>query len=210
MTSHRVEKRLGARPPTVAESLLSVLRDPAEHLIRKWNWKSAVTSTLIRAPIFFLVNLGAGTKAAAGAFLTELVLRSLTSGFYGALTEALRSAEPGWLAGLTAVVLLPAANHSLELLVHWLRGTPKLVHSILASVCLTAISTLFNLYVMRHGAFIVGENRQTLARDLRRTPGLVLGFLAAGPLAILRWIKRCRARTVSSRVQPGWENGTPG
>jgi hypothetical protein len=206
MTENRASSKLGPRHPTVAEALLSVVRHPGDHLIRKWNWKSAVTSTLVRAPIFFLVNLPAGPKAAAGAFLTELVLRSLTSGFYGSLTEAIRDAEPGWLAGLTAAVLMPAANHSLELVVHWLRGTPKLANSIIASVCFTAVSTLFNLYVMRQGAFIVGENRQSLGQDMRRMPRLVVGFLAVGPLTIIRWLKRRGSRAVPLRSEPGWEN----
>jgi hypothetical protein len=207
--------RLGTVPPTVAEAIVSVVRDPAGRLIRRWNWKSALTSSLFRAALFFFVNLAAGPKAAAGALLTELVLRSLTSGFYGSLTEALREAEPGWLAGLTAALLMPVANHSLELLMHWLRGTPKLANSILASVCFTAVSTLFTLYVMRHGVLIVGENRQSLSHDLRRMPCLVGGFLAAGPLAILRWCKSRRTRGIVPgrvvrgipiRPDPGWEN----
>ena len=206
MTYNRAVTKLGTEPPTVAEALLSVVRDPFGRLIRDWNWKSALMSTALRAPIFFFVNLAAGPKAAAGALLTEIVLRSLTSGFYGSLTEALREAEPGWLAGLTASVLMPAGNHSLELLIHWLRGTPKLANSILASVCFTMVSTLFNLYAMRRGALIVGENQQSLSHDLRRMPRLVGGFLAAGPLAIFRLLKRRGTRAIPLRPEPGWEN----
>ena len=163
MTHNRAVTKLGTEPPTVAEALLSVVRDPAGCLIQRWNWKAALTSSLFRASLFFFVNLTAGPKAAVGALLTELVLRSVTSGFYGSLTEALREAQPGWLAGLTAALLMPLANHSVELLVHWLRGTPKLTNSILASVCFTMVSTLFTLYVMRRGALIVGEDQQSLA-----------------------------------------------
>jgi hypothetical protein len=122
------------------------------------------------------------------------------------LTEAIREAEPSWLAGLTAAVLMPVANHSLELLVHWLRGTPKLANSILASVCFTAVSTLFNLYVMRQGAFIVGEDRQSLTHDMRRLPRLIIGFLAVGPLAIIRWLKRRGTPAIPLRREPDWEN----
>ena len=206
MTPNRAATRLRTGPPTVAEALLSVVRDPIGRLIRDWNWKSALTSTVLRAPIFFFVNLSAGRKAAVGALLTELVLRSLTSGIYGSLTEALRDAEPNWLAGLTASVLMPFANHSLELLVHWLRGTPKLAHSILDSVCFTVFSTLFNLYAMRRGALIVGENQQSLGHDLRRMPRLIGGFLATGPLAIHRWLKRRGTRALPLPPAPGWEN----
>jgi hypothetical protein len=193
-------------PPTVGEALMRVFRDPVGELIRKWNWKSALTSALFRAPIFFFVNLPAGFKPAAGAFLTELILRSVTSGYYGSLTESIREAEPAWFAGLTAAVLMPLVNHSIELLVHWLRGTPKLAHSILASVCFTAFSTLFNLYVMRHGALIVGENRRPFAEDMRRMPRLVVGFIIAGPLAIIRGIKGQGIRTMPLRPEPDWDN----
>lgn len=215
MTHNRAATKLGPVPPTVAEALLFVVRDPVGCLIRDWNWKSALMSTVLRAPIFFFVNLTAGPKAAAGALLTELVLRSLTSGFYGSLTEALREAEPGWLAGLTASVLLPAVNHSLELLIHWLRGTPKLANSILASVCFTVVSTLFNLYAMRRGALIVGEDQQSLGHDLRRMPRLLGGFFAAGPLALLHLCRSRRpqgivpakdVRGIALRPEPGWEN----
>ena len=215
MTIARSSTRFGTVPPSVAEALLSVMRDPADCLIRKWNWKSALTSSLFRAAIFFCVNLAAGPKAAVGALLTELVLRSVTSGFYGSLTEALGEAEPAWFAGLTAALLLPLANHSVELLVHWLRGTPKLAHSILASVCFTAVSTLFNMYAMRRGALIVGENRQSLSQDMLRVPRLVIGFVASGPLAIFCFYKSRRTqgfvparvvRAISLRPDPGWEN----
>lgn len=206
MTPIRAATKVVSVPPTVAEALLSVVRDPIGRLIRDWNWKSALMSTLLRAPIFFFVNLSAGRKAAVGALITELVLRSVTSGFYGSVTEALREAEPGWLAALTASVLMPVANHSLELLVHWLRGTPKLASSILASVGFTVVSTLFNLYAMRRGALIVGANQQSLSQDLRRMPGLIGSFLAAGPLAIVRLVKRRAARVGPIRPEPDWEN----
>lgn len=192
--------------PTVRDALLAVFRNPVDHLIRKWNWKSAITSSLFRAPIFFFVNLPAGRNAALGAFVTELVLRSCTSGFYGSLTETLREAEPAWFAGVTAAVLMPALNHSVELLVHWLRGTPKLAHSIFASVCFTAVSTLFNLYIMRRGAYLVGEGRRSFADDLRRTPALVIGFLTAGPIAVVRLLRRRETGATRPRTQPGWES----
>jgi hypothetical protein len=206
MIANRAAPELGAAPPTIAEALLRVVEDPVGQLLRKWNWKSALTSSLFRAPLFFFANLSAGPKAAAGAFFAELVLRSATSGFYGSLTEAIREAEPAWLAGLTAVLLMPMVNHSLELLVHWLRGTPKLLHSIVASVCFTALSTLFNLYAMRRGALIVGERRQSFAQDMRCMPRLVVGFLAAGPLAITRLLKRRGTRAIPPGPEPGWEN----
>jgi len=173
--------------------VLQVLRELALHPIgtiaRRWNWKAAVLSSTLRALIFFVVNLPAGRHAALAALLTELTFRGVASGFYGALTEAFRFAEPEWAAALVAMILLPLAGHSLEFVVHLLRGTIKLKVSIVASVCFTAISTLFNLYAMRRGALVTGEGQQTLGNDMKRMPRLIAGFLAWGPLALWRFIE---------------------
>jgi hypothetical protein len=120
------------------------------------------------------------------ALKTELVFRGITSGFYGALTEAFREAEPPWSAALAVMFLLPIANHSIELLVHWLRGTQNLLSSILASVILTAFSTLFNFYLMRRGAMIVGLGRGSLGTDLSRMPKLTLDFITWLPRYLIR------------------------
>jgi hypothetical protein len=172
--------------PTVLDVLGTVFSHPFEHLIRRWNWKSALTSALLRAGIFFSANLTAGMHAAVGAMAAEFAYRALTSGFYGSITQALRRAEPAWRAALAALVLLPLASHSLEFVIHWLRGTPNLRTSIAASLCFTALSTLFNLYAMRQGVLIVGQGRRTLLEDMRAMPGVVISFVALGPLAIWR------------------------
>ena len=162
---------------SVWEVLRRFVREPRKYLLARWNWKSAVLSSLFRAAIFFFVNLTAGLPAAMAAMSTELVFRGITSGFYGALTEGFREAEPPWAAALGVLVALPLANHSTEFVVHWLRGTRNLAPSIAASVIFTAISTLFNLYAMRRGALIVGTGRGSLVEDLRRMPRLILDFI---------------------------------
>lgn len=176
--------------PLDAESVASVLRrlaaHPFEYLIRRWNWKSALTSALMRGGIFFTANLSAGLNAAVAVLLTEFVFRTLTSGFYGAIIQAFRRAEPAWAAALTTMVLLPLCNHSLEFMIHWTRGTPKLARSMIASVCFTILSTLFNLYAMRKGALVVGEGRQSLWQDMKAMPGLIASFLAIVPVAAYR------------------------
>ena len=148
-----------------------------------WNYKSAILSSLIRSSLFFGANLGAGTEAATAAMATELVLRFSTAGFYGALTQAFRRVEPPLYGTLGALVLLPAFAHSLELAVHWWRGTPELVASIGASVAFTVLSTAFNLFAMRRGVLIVGEGGGSLLSDLSRMPGLVVSFIG---LAVAR------------------------
>jgi hypothetical protein len=169
-----------------AAALRYLFRHPIESLLKKWNWKSAVLSSALRATIFFCANLSAGLPAALAALYTELAFRGITSGFYGAITEAFCDVEPAWAAGATVMVLLPILNHSIEFLVHWLRGTHNLATSILASVCFTALSTLFNLYAMRRGALTVGAGSHSLSRDMLRLPRLLLDFVLLVPRGLSR------------------------
>jgi hypothetical protein len=177
------------KSPSVGAVLEELLRHPARLLIERWNWKAAVLSSLLRAAIFFFTNLMAGWHAAVGALLAELALRTATSGFYGAITEAFSEAQPAWAAMAAALIVLPLANHSLEFLVHWLRGTPKLGMSMAASVMFTAVSTSFNLYVMRQGVLTVGGKSKSLREDLALLLPLLGQFLLAGPRAIVRVVR---------------------
>jgi hypothetical protein len=175
---------------SVAHVFHEMVRSPADHLMRRWNWKSAILSSILRATIFFFANLSAGIPAALAAMNTELLFRGVTSGFYGAFTEAFREAEPPWAAALTVMLFLSIAAHSVEFLIHWLRGTQRLLPSNLSSVAFTALSTLFNLYAMRRGALVVGLQRGSLAEDLRRIPGLLLEFIILVPRMALRSMRK--------------------
>src|ERR1700675_509501 len=170
--------------PTLAAVLLGIVRHPVQQLIRRWNWKSALLSSLLRATIFFFTNLVAGWHAAVGAMLADLVFLSATSGFYGAITESFSLARPVWAATAAAMLALPLVAHSLEFLVHWLRGTPKLGLSIGTSVIFTALSTAFNLYAMRRGVLVTSKNSKSLRHDLGQIPPLLLAFVLAGPREI--------------------------
>src|SRR5581483_1163910 len=171
---------------TVSEALGTIAKNPAEMLVRRWNWKSALFSSTLRALVFLFANLAAGWHAAVGAGLAEFLYRGISAGFYGAITQALREAEPEWMACVAAMVILPLVSHSIEAAIHILRGTPKIITSIVSSAIFTTISTLFNVYAMRRGALVTGDGGDTIAGDLRRVPGLIWGFVAAGP----RWIMR--------------------
>jgi len=179
-------------PPAVSvkQAFARLLRHPVDALVRRWNWKSAILSSILRAALFFFANLSAGFSAALAATSTELVFRGITSGFYGACTENFREAEPPWAAALSVMLLLPLTAHAAELLVHWLRGTAKLLPSILSSVVFTALSTLFNLYAMRRGALVVGAHRRSLLDDLPSVPGLLLDFVSLLPPTALRRLGR--------------------
>src|SRR5262249_28557875 len=119
---------------SVSGILRRLARHPIEHVVRRWNWKSAVLSTLVRSALFLAANAGAGADAARAAFLTELVFRSATAGFYGAVTQAFRDAQPAYAGMVAAMVILPVTTHLLEFVVHWLRGTVRLAASIELSI----------------------------------------------------------------------------
>lgn len=169
-----------SRSPRVGDIVVDLVRHPWTRLIRTWNWKSAILSSVTRASVFGAVNLTAGRDAAILAMTTEFVFRATTSGFYGALTQAFRLAQPTWTASLTVMLVLPLCTHSLEFLVHWWRQTPQLVSSLIVSAVWTAFSTLFNLYAMRRGVLVVGSGRGTLLDDVRAMPRLITAFATDG------------------------------
>jgi hypothetical protein len=166
--------------------LRTLLANPGAILWNNWNWKSAVTSSVLRAHLFLAANLSAGWRPAVAAGLAELLFRFVASGFYGGLTQLFRRVNPAWAGAATVTVLLPAVSHSIELLVHWLRGTPNLRTSITVSVCFTAVSTTFNWFAMRRGLLLVGKNQESLWADLRRMAALLFEIA----ISVCRWTIR--------------------
>src|SRR5262245_30800706 len=171
--------RLVNEPRTVPAVLRWILTSPWEAVGRRWNYKAAVLSAVVRSLLFFCVNIGAGLAAANQALTTELVFRFATAGFYGALTAAFRNAEPRATATFTAIVVLPVASHSLEFVVHWLRGTAMLAPSVAISVVFSVVSTAFNLFAMREGRLLVGANGRPVLDDLQAMPRLIARFVLA-------------------------------
>jgi hypothetical protein len=175
---------------TVASTLRRMATRPVDLLFRRWNYKAALFSSLVRGIIFLVANLRSGWRAAVGAMLAEWIYRALTSGFYGAITQGLGEAEPEWQAALASIVVLPVVSHSLEFLIHLLRHTPHLKTSIISSMAFTVISTLFNVYAMRRGALVSGQGCASIASDMRRMPRLIFGFLAVIPNYLIRGARK--------------------
>lgn len=150
--------------------LWGMLADPRRHLLARWNWKAAVTSSFMRGAIFFAVNLTASVPAAWAAFFTEFAFRGVASGFFGAASQNFSRVRPAWKGTAAAMVVLPAVAHAMEYLVHAMAGTEKLNASIAASICFTAVSTWFHVYLMRQGLLTVDERRQSLWKDLILIP----------------------------------------
>jgi hypothetical protein len=197
---------------TVGTVLVCLATNPYRHLIRRWNWKTACLSSVFRGILVLLANLSAGPDSAVGAMLAESCYRALTSGFYGAFTQAFRFARPAWAASAIPMILVPIISDSLELSMHSLRGTQQLGATAAASVIFTAASTLFELFVMRHGVLVMGQNRKPLAEDLRRIPKLLIDFLGEGLQLLSASFKSPGALRVTrpseTRVIKGFAAGT--
>lgn len=169
---------MSQEPQSLRGVLVWLVTSPVEAFALRWNYKSAVLSSLVRGAIFFSANVSVGIDAATAAVLTEFILRFATAGFYGALTQAFRRVEPAFAGTVAAMILLPSLAHSIEFTVHWWRGTPALATSIAASIAFTAFSTAFNLTAMRRGLFIVGQGQHSLWHDLRAVPYVLAAIVA--------------------------------
>jgi hypothetical protein len=195
-TENLLKEEIAANP-SIVEALRGICRWPGKNLLRLWNWKSVLLSSVVRALIFFTANLASGYVAALAAMMHEFVIRAAFAGFYGGLIESFRSARPRWAASLIVLFGLPLLNHAAEFLIHWLSGTPNWKAGILASILFTVLSTSFNLFAMRRNFFIAGSGGKSLWVDLKMTPRLVLAYAAAVfqlpriALARLRSFEQC-------------------
>lgn len=183
--------------PQIGNLLLGMLHRP-QQLILLWNWKSALLSVVLRGPIFFVAAMHRGWEAALAALLTEMIFCALSAGFYGAVVQTLKDAEPQWLTGIFLSVVMPVIFQVLEYLLHWFRGTPHLRVAAIISLVVGAFSALFNWYAMLRGTLLVGGQGSGFGRDLYRLPPLFLTFLAVLPRRIAR-----AAKSYFSKVDSG-------
>lgn len=178
------ENHRGTRPSPGPSSFFQILLDLLCHpgrVLFLWNWKAAWLSIILRGPIFFGVTIRRGFRATISAVLIECLFCAVTAGFYGAVVQNLRNAEPEWLTLVFLTVAIPSIFQLFEFLLHRLHGTPHLRIAEFISIGASAISALFNWYAMRRGALLVGREGGSFGSDLRRLPGLIFAFLTSGP-----------------------------
>ena len=161
----------------LTQALGDMLRHPL-HLLRAWNWKSALFSAILRGALFFATNLHAGRGRALKAMLVELVYATVAAGFVGAVTQRLRHAAPRARTAAVVWLLLPALMLLAQAAVHHAMGTPRLRASLVASFVFAAFATGFTWFAMSRGVFVTGEGR-SFARDLLLAPRLIVQFLTA-------------------------------
>lgn len=200
MTS--IPTRASYDPTRVSRVIAHIVRHPFGSIVLKWNWKSAVLSAILRAPIFFFTYFfkKEGLKIALGAALAQSVYRLAFGGINGAIIQSFSRVEPAWHAVLTVPLVLAAFSHVMEYVVQRFYdeqvGAKGKASAIAVSVIISVISALFNLFAMRRGALLVrDESQQSLARDLLRMPWIALEFISF-PLV---WTRKRTARWSSLR-----------
>src|SRR5258708_32192654 len=176
-------------------ALGNIVREPVSILWRRWNWKASVLSIVFRAPDYLAASVRRGWRETFAALFVDSACGACTAGFYGAFVWAIRDAQPAWLRGLVITLFLPAVLQGVEYGVHWLRGTQHLHAVLLGSTAVSAVSSLFNWFVMKRGALLVAGEGTPFRRDLRRLPLLAVSFAITGP----RWIWQ-RARNAQSQA----------
>ncbi len=187
-----------AQPKPQFLNLLFGLLWRPQQLLLLWNWKAALLSMVLRGPIFFIAAVQRGWEAAIAALFTESIFCALSAGFFGAVVQILKDAEPQWLTGVFLTMVMPVIFQVLEYLLHWFRGTPHLRIAEIVSMVVSGVSALFNWYAMRRGTLLVGGEAGGFGGDLRRLPRLIVGFLAILPHKIAR-----KSRSYSCKLQAG-------
>jgi hypothetical protein len=174
------------------ETVLGVLKYTAQHPIEmlfwRWNWKSAFFAGLFRGSIYLFTHLSEGWRAALGAMSVEFIFRVIHGGISGSLMQSLRKASPIWLATLFVMVLMPIYSHTMEYTLHTLHGDQNRNKSLAISISFSIISALFNLFAMRRGVLITGEDteNESLWADLKKFPRIVVDFVGFLPVRLWR------------------------
>ncbi len=179
-------------PITVGGVLSEVVRHPVRRLVRLWNWKTAVVSVVVRASIFFTVNVTSSWNSAVDAVVTECMFRAWMSGTLASLSQAFRRVRPAWRASLVMLLALPALGHGIEFTVHSLRGTDRLYASVAVSILFSMFSCVFSYWLHRRSVLIVGEGARPFVSDIVELPHAVYDLLVRKPL---RWygVRSCSA-----------------
>ena len=172
---------MAEQPLNVVDALSDLALHPAQTFFHSWNWKAALLSAALRAPIFLVATLRRGIEAISVAVLVEAVYSAAISGCYGAFVQKLRNARPIWASGLLIVVIMPGVLFWLDYLLHLYTAMPNLKGGMVAAGVLSLLSSLFNWFLMSRNSLLVGKEGHSLASDLKRMPRLVIDFIAYIP-----------------------------
>lgn len=159
-----------------------ILRNPFEVAILRWHWKAALFSALFRTPIFIIAYHNKGFGVAAAAATIQFIFRTVTGGINGSIIQSFSRVEPPWHAIITVPVILAAITHVFEYLIQVYfdnyHGTDLANKAIIASVTLSVMTAIFNLFAMRRGVLLVkDEQEKSLWKDFAYIPRLIFDFM---------------------------------
>jgi hypothetical protein len=176
-----------------AVDVVAVLSDlvlhPVQTFLCSWNWKSALLSAMMRAPIFLIATLRQGLRAISIAVIVEVAYSGAISGCYGAFVQKLRRARPLWAAASLILIVFPAIVLWLDYLLHLYTRMPNLKGGMVGAAVLCLLSSLFNWYLMSRNSLIVGHDAHSFSSDLQRMPRLVLEFVVLFPRHCFRLLR---------------------
>ena len=112
------------------------------------------------------------------------------------MIQAFRRVEPAWKALLAILLIVPVISHIFEFLVqtsfaHYTQTGDHTDEAIVRSICISILSALFSLFIMRRNVMIVGEDEsKSIWSDLARFPVLIFDFIMFVPLEIVGMLRR--------------------
>jgi hypothetical protein len=176
-------------PSEVAAVLFDLVLHPAQTFYHSWNWKAALLSAMLRAPLFLMGTLRQGMEAVSIAVIAEAVYSAAISGCYGSVVQKLRRAHPLWASGLLILVILPGLLLWFDYLLHLYTGMTNLKGGMLAAGSLSVLSSLFNWYLMSRDSLLVGKEGRSFASDLKRMPRMLTDFVCWVPRHCYRFLR---------------------
>jgi hypothetical protein len=176
-------------PSDVVAALSDLVSHPVQTFFYSWNWKSALLSAMLRAPLFLFATIRQGLEAISVAVIVEAVYSAGISGCYGAFVQKLRRARPLWASGLLILVILPALLLWIDYLLHLYTRMPNLKGGMLAAGTLCVLSSLFNWYLMSRNSLLVGKEGRSFGSDLKRMPRMVIDFVSWIPRHCYRFLR---------------------
>jgi len=176
-------------PSEVVAALSDLVLHPAQTFYHSWNWKAALLSAMLRASLFLIASLRQGLEAVSIAVAAEAVYSAAISGCFGAVVQKLRHGRPLWASGLLILVAFPGLLLWLDYLLHLYTGMSNLKGGMLAAASLSALSSLFNWYLMSRESLLVGKEGRSFASDLKRMPRMVTDFVCWVPRHCYRFLR---------------------
>ena len=176
-------------PSEVVAALSDLALHPVQTFYHSWNWKAALLSAMLRAPLFLFASLRQGLEAVSIAVFAEALYSAAISGCYGAVVQKLRRAHPLWASGVLILVIFPGLLLWLDYLLHLYTGMSNLKGGMWAAASLSALSSLFNWYLMSRDSLLVGKEGCSFASDLKRMPHMLMDFLCWVPRHCYRLLR---------------------